>query len=125
VVFRVPQSLRRYRGLAHAFLKNTDDLASEVLTRMLAGRMDTLNNDLRSAWARFVMTLRFRHPDLVAEMRDNITRLWSNHDAFTRSEYQRSRSPNDPGTFDEYLANISPHANILTQARIDARWNGQ
>jgi hypothetical protein len=109
----LPEDSKRW--FEEAFLKNTDDLASEAITRILAGRMETLDSVLRSGWVRFLMTLRFRHPDMLAEMRQIIAYLWSNHDAFTRAEYEKTRSSVDPRTFDEYLARLSPDAHLRVQ----------
>jgi hypothetical protein len=97
------------------FLKSTDDHAAQALTRILRGRMHTLDDRRKSAWARFLMTLRFRHPDVVVEMRDQIATLWKNHDAFTRSPYAETRSPDDPETFGEYVAQLSPDADFRVQ----------
>jgi hypothetical protein len=83
-----------------AFLQSTDDLASQALARIIAGQMHTLDDLRKSGWARFLMTLRFRHPDLVSEMRNKIANLWRNHDTFTKEAYERERSADDPETFD-------------------------
>ncbi len=98
-----------------AFLKSTDDLASQALARILAGQMSTLDDLRKSGWARFLMTLRFRHPDVVSEIRDRIAILWKDHTVFTKREYERTRSASDPETFDEYLAQLAPDANIRVQ----------
>ena len=97
------------------FLKSTDDLASQALARILAGQMHTLDDLRKSGWTRFLMTLRFRHPDLVSEMRDKIAILWRNHDVFTKGEYERTRSADDPETFDGYIAQLAPDAHIRVQ----------
>ena len=41
------------------FLQSTDDIASQVLAKILAGQMKALDNLQKSGWARFLMTLRF------------------------------------------------------------------
>jgi hypothetical protein len=74
------------------FLKSTDDLASQALARILAGKMNTLDAVRKSGWARFLMTLRFRHPDLLAEARAGIALLWKHHDMFTTSWRISSKS---------------------------------
>jgi Protein of unknown function (DUF4238) len=61
------------------------------------------------------MTLRFRHPDLVSEMRDSIAALWRSHDVFTKEEYERARSADDPESFDGYIAQLAPDAAIRVQ----------
>jgi hypothetical protein len=97
------------------FLKHVDDLASEVLSEIEAGNMAHLNAEQKSGWVRFLMTLRFRHPDLVAEMREAIGRIWAAHDGFTRESYAKIRSPTDPETFDDFIASLSPDGNIRVQ----------
>jgi hypothetical protein len=98
-----------------AFLQSTDDLASQALTRILERQMDTLDDLRKSGWARFLMTLRFRHPDVVAEVRAGITALWKNHGRFTKTQYELARSADDPETFDEYLAKLSPDGDVRAQ----------
>jgi hypothetical protein len=100
-----------------AFLQSTDDLASQALTRIMNGQMHTLDNLRKSGWTRFLMTLRFRHPDVVPEIRDAIAVLWADHDRFTKKQYELARSPDDPPTFDEYLAKLSPDGQ--TRAQLD------
>jgi len=98
-----------------AFLRSADDLGSQALRRMLAGQLHTLDDLRKSGWTRFLMTLRFRHPDLVSEMRQRIEALWKNHDVFTKAEYERIRSTDDPETFDEFIAQLAPDADIRVQ----------
>jgi hypothetical protein len=97
------------------FLTSTDDQAAQVLERILNRQMHTLDNFRKSAWARFLMTLRFRHPDLVAEMRNQIAALWKNHDIFTRTPYAQTRSQGDPETFGEYVDQLAPDATFRVQ----------
>jgi hypothetical protein len=93
------------------FLKFTDDVASDALKRILTGEMTSLNDRQKSGWARFLMTLRFRHPDAVVELRESITNLWKTHDIFTLEVYSKIRSPSDPLTFGEYVSSFGPDAN--------------
>jgi hypothetical protein len=101
------------------FLAETDDLASKALEEILAGRMAALNLKLRSAWSRFLYTLRFRHPDPLLEMREVVKRIWDTRRALPQAEYETIRKPGDPLTSEEYLANISAemharaHVNLL------------
>lgn len=97
------------------FLRSTDELGAQALARMLARQLDTLDDLRKSGWVRLLMTLRFRHPDLVAEMRQRIEVLWNNHNAFTRAEYERIRSVDDPQTFDEFIAQLGPDAGMRVQ----------
>jgi hypothetical protein len=98
-----------------AFLRLTDDLASQALMRILNGQMHTLDDLRKSGWARFLMALRFRHPDVVPELKDAIAALWKDHDRFTKQSYECARSADDPATFDEYLARLSPDGQIRAQ----------
>lgn len=97
------------------FLRSTDELSSQALTRLLAGQLLVLDDLRKSGWVRFLMTLRFRHPDLVAEMRQRIEVLWKNHDPFTRAEYERIRSADDPKTCDGFIDQLGPDADTRVQ----------
>lgn len=92
------------------FLKQTDTSASESIEHIIAGRAHVLNDRQKSEWVRFLMSLHFRHPDVVAEIREGNSALWKNHDRFTNASYQRAKGPNDPPTFDEYVAQLGPDA---------------
>ena len=100
-----------------AFLGDTDYIASEVLQRMIARDVHSLSDREKSGWVRFLMTLRFRHPDVVAELREGNSKLWKHHDRRTKASYESIRTDNDPPTFTEWIA-LQP-SDVGRQAQID------
>lgn len=74
--------------------------------------------ETRSAWSRFIVGLKLRHPDAVAELRQAIAEIWARDDPNTRSEYQKIRSPEDPETFDEWIKSKGPTIVSKNQMRM-------
>jgi hypothetical protein len=111
----LPTELRQW--FEDKLLAQVDDLASKALQEILAGRLDGLDSKLRSAWSRFLYSLRFRHPDPLLELCAAIERIWDS--ALSQAEYETIRKPVDPLTFEKYRANISAdararvHVNLL------------
>jgi Protein of unknown function (DUF4238) len=102
------------------FLTLTDDLGSIALEKMLTDGPNSLDLRLRSAWARFVMTLRFRTPDVVNELRTSTARAWESNEPHSEEEYQRMRKGREgyPVTFAEYSAAMTPAVNAQIHVRL-------
>ena len=97
------------------FLRDVDTAASLLIDRIIGGQAHALDAQEKSHWARFLMTLHFRHPDVVEELRaDNLT-LWKHHELFTRESYALARRSTDPDNFDEFLALAGPDALAMVQ----------
>jgi Protein of unknown function (DUF4238) len=83
------------------FLKLTDTHASEALAKLLH-RGSTWTDDLRSAWARFILSLLFRNPENVSRIRDHILEMWRVGFELYRNNYNPAEHNNAP--FEEYQA---------------------
>jgi hypothetical protein len=75
--------------------------------------------ELRSAWSRFVVALHFRHPDAMPEFRAAAKSVWDGSGAKYQKDYEAIKKPEDPPTFDDYLAIRDPlagnkmHVNLI------------
>jgi len=98
----LPPALRTY--LEDGFLKRVDQRAFDTLQLILANRIADLTPDLRSAWARFIMSMIQRSPGKIAKLR----KLWRGddlkYDHSVERRYRELRKETDPPTFREYLA---------------------
>lgn len=65
-LFDVPESLKQW--LEENFFQSADNDASIALRRMLAGDLQ-FDNDMRSSWSRFIMSLMARTPDRIEYVR--------------------------------------------------------
>lgn len=64
--------------------------------------------ELVSAWSRFVIALRLRHPDAMPELRTAAKSVWDRGGDAYQPQYEAIRKPEDPPTFDEYFAARDP-----------------
>ena len=102
----LPPAVTTY--LEDTFLKKVDQKASDALQLLLKSRIDDLTIEQRNAWVRFIMSMMQRSPDAIASLR----RKWN--DGYVRSNpeleerYQSERTPNDPPTVAEFLAQTPP-----------------
>lgn len=97
------------------FMKRLDDRAAQIMKKMVVMVPMNSSDSSRSDWSRFLMTLRFRHPDCIFELREAIASLWESHDSFTKVPYQKYKKENDPETFSEYLKLKSPDGEVRAQ----------
>ena len=59
---------------------------------------------LVSAWSRFVVAFHLRHPDAMPELRAAASSIWDSNGKSFQIDYEAIKKPEDPPTFDEYLA---------------------
>src|SRR5215510_2074562 len=57
------------------FLKLTDNSAYDALQKLIHDNQNWTST-LRSAWARFILSLLFRNPEAVATIRDHVLKMW-------------------------------------------------
>jgi hypothetical protein len=86
-------------------LLRSDDFASRALQRML---VDDLNfdQDTKSAWSRFLMSLFHRNPERIAYLRNQINEDYPRYIASIREKYEVIRDPQNPRTYDEFEASV-------------------
>ena len=93
-----------------------DRTASAAHKELLLGALPS-SNDGRSAWTRFVMGLHMRHPDGVPELRAAARTVWDGSGEKSEAKYQEMRGPEDPPTFDAYIAERDPY--IVAKAELN------
>jgi hypothetical protein len=89
------------------FLKYADNTASNAMQMHLAGQ-DIWTNELRSGWSRFLISLIIRHPDVMVDLRAATAKSWRDTGPSTQADYEKTKEPHFPATFDEYIAAIDP-----------------
>lgn len=86
------------------FMSKVDSLAAQALDRLETG--DTLreNAKLRTAWARFVLSLVLRSPADVKILKEDYLAQLLVPDAELEAAWAKQRGPADPLTIQDYLA---------------------
>jgi hypothetical protein len=84
-------------------LQMADDDANKVLQRILAGDMN-FDQDARSAWSRFLMSLIYRNPENITRLRNLITERYPEYLDGLRDTFDTIKHPDDPRTFQEVQA---------------------
>jgi hypothetical protein len=92
-----------------AFLQMVDTEAAQAMRSFIAGTMDVPVKE-RNAWIRFLLSLLFRNPEAVAELRDQVTTLYRESLERLRSNYDELRPPDFPLTLEEFDAQSNPNS---------------
>jgi hypothetical protein len=91
------------------FFGYADRTASKALEFHLANAdRSAWTVELISAWSRFVIALHLRHPDAMPELRVAAQSVWDGSGQDAQHRYEEIRKPEDPATFDEYIALRDP-----------------
>jgi hypothetical protein len=103
------------------FMKPLDTAAERALKKIMSGNSTPWNSEERSAWTRYILSLMFRNPHAVQEVRCHVREMWGAGIKPLRDNYADRRLPTDPGTFEDYHARTHPSAaeigatNLLTE----------
>jgi hypothetical protein len=101
-------------ALAHEveskFMHFVDTEANYALQKIIAGDPTPWDARMRSAWVRFILSLRFRNPEAVTVIKQQMLDVWKAGVDYLRNNYPRLRRATDPPTFDEYMARTEPDA---------------
>jgi hypothetical protein len=101
------------------FFDYADRKAADALQLHLNGRTTEWTSELRSAWSRFVIALQLRHPDVMPELRISAEAIWSGSNTpILQQRYETIREPDDPNTFDEYLARQDPLTSVKARVNL-------
>jgi Protein of unknown function (DUF4238) len=93
--------LEQAQQFESGFLKLTDNGAYDALQRLIHDNQNWTPT-LRSAWARFILSLLFRNPEAVATIRDHVLKMWEVALEGSREEYDAKAHAGE--TFEHYLA---------------------
>lgn len=94
--------------LEAVFFNYADRVAADALRNHLSAAPAPWTTELISAWSRFVIALHLRHPDAMPELRAAAKSVWDGGSDASQAQYEAIRKPEDPPTFDEYLAVRDP-----------------
>ena len=84
-------------------LQMADDEAHIVLQRMLSGDSD-LDQNARTAWSRFLMSLMHRHPDSISRLQEMVVEQRPQHLEELRETFDTIKHPEDSRTYEDVLA---------------------
>ncbi|HUZ75939.1 MAG TPA: DUF4238 domain-containing protein [Stellaceae bacterium] len=103
----LPSPLSQF--LETQFFNYADRTASKALAMLLDGAPKHLwSSEILSAWARFLVGVHTRHFDTIPEIRDAAKTLWAASGEQSQRFYEEIRQPDDPPTFDEWIAIHDP-----------------
>jgi hypothetical protein len=112
----LPPATAQY--MEQVFFAYADQKASDALDLHLGLSSQSWTPELLSAWSRFVLGIHLRHPDAMPELRSAAEKIWSASGDDYQARYEAVRKPDDPATFDEYLALRDPLTPVKTQANL-------
>jgi hypothetical protein len=95
-----------------AFMHMVDTEAAQAMRSFIANNMDVPVKE-RNAWIRFLLSLMFRNPEAVDELRDQIVLLYRESVATLRNNYDKLKPPDFPPTLAEYDAQTDPNAGFV------------
>jgi hypothetical protein len=90
-----------------SFMHMVDTEAAQAMRNFIAGNMDVPVKE-RNAWIRFLLSLLFRNPETVAELRDHVLTLCRESFQRLRNSYDELRPPDFPATLAEFDAQTNP-----------------
>ena len=92
------------------FMRPLDTAADRALKKIMSGDAMPWDNEERSAWTRYILSLIFRNPAAVRVIKDRIYDIWDEGLKALEANYTERRQSTDPATFEEYLAQRRPAA---------------
>jgi hypothetical protein len=97
------------QGIEQGFMQRLDSLAATAL-RMLEEDDPRIRREPqpRSAWSRFILSLLLRTPQDITALKSGVAEEWARCIPDLETKYAAKRTPNDPATLEEYLAQRSP-----------------
>jgi hypothetical protein len=104
--------------LEDQFFQAADNDAAVALRLLRDGKADKLDVRLRSAWSRFLIGMRMRHPDAMQEMRAIALQMWRKSRPDSQAAYERHRIAEDPETLEEYVRQADPLIEPKIQIRL-------
>ncbi|MGN6848854.1 MAG: DUF4238 domain-containing protein [Sphingomicrobium sp.] len=98
------------QALELLFMQKLDTLAADALAYLEAHGAKPVDNDLRSAWSRFLMSLMHRSPERVKYLVEKV-RAYEEGTLHPdlKAKYDGLRGPNDPPTFEGWLEATGPY----------------
>jgi len=92
------------------FMHMVDTNAKRALDKIISGDESRWEEKPRSAWTRFILSLRFRNPEVVHDLKRHMLEVWKAGVDHLQANYHALRLPSDPPTFEEYMERCKPEA---------------
>lgn len=95
--------------IVEKFLSKTiDGPASMIIKKIISEGPNTLSDDMRRNWAKFLLSLRYRNPPGI-----NNARMWGRNNISIKleeasEEYENRRQPEDPVSLEEFAKSRDP-----------------
>jgi hypothetical protein len=100
------------------FMRMVDTEANYALQKIISGDPTPWDSKMRSAWTRFVLSLRFRNPEAVSTIKLQMVAVWEGALENMRVNYDKVRYAADPPTFQEFLERTEPAAPYKAALRL-------
>jgi hypothetical protein len=92
-----------------AFMHMVDTEAAKAMQSIIGGNLDLPVKE-RNAWIRFLLSLMFRNPEAVAQLRDQVLTLYHESLERLRRNYDELRPPDFPPTLEEFDKQSNPNS---------------
>lgn len=94
------------------FMHMLDTGAARAMRSFVAGNMDVSVKE-RDAWIRFLLSLLFRNPEAVAEIKEHVLTLYRESIQRLRDSYDDLRPADFPLTLEEFDSRTDPNAGAI------------
>jgi hypothetical protein len=91
-----------------AFMSPLDNAANRALERILALDESEWNGEDQKAWTVFLLSLMFRNPETVKELKEIVSEIWQVSLSELEANYEKRRLPDFPETFAEFIKLTDP-----------------
>lgn len=92
------------------FMSPLDNAANRALRRILEFDESEWDAGDQKAWVVFLLSLMFRNPETVAELKDITSEIWGVAISELEADYESRRQPDFPATFAEFIDLTDPAA---------------
>lgn len=92
--------------IENMFMMPVDTSAMRARNLLLQGTIPT--DELRPAWARFLLSLLLRSPEQIAAFKTRVAADWRKPDTAMQARYEKARKPHWPETFEEMMRSVDP-----------------
>ena len=86
------------------FMHSVDTDAAGALHKLAAADDSPWDDKMRSAWTRFILSLRYRNPEVVHTLKREMIDIWKAAVDNLNNDYDKCRGAMDPPTFETFMA---------------------
>jgi hypothetical protein len=104
--------------LEEKFFKPVDTAAELALQKMLGWDEAPWTSESRKAWTRYLLSLRFRNPGTVKDLKAHMLNVFSASKESIRGNYPTWRRSDDPPTWEEFERRLDPAAPYIAATNL-------